>query len=228
MRLSHTTRPSDRRQASARRHSLETSLVRQSVGRAGGRASWHAPKRLLVVELDIGPRIAFLRLHGSAGIAEAAAVRHALRKLFRQGVERIVIDLRDLHYVASVAVAAVAAGLCRAEAHRHRVRLAVASAAVRHVLTGSRLTRWIRVYPSAAAAMSGGSSPTGPARPGRQQDRGGSENRAGPTRRIPVHGEAQEPLSPVPVRIARRSAPKRLEALFSRTEAAGAVAAEVA
>jgi anti-anti-sigma factor len=182
----------------------------------------------LEVELEIRPGIAFLRLHGSAGVTEAAAVRVALENLVRQGIGAIVVDLGDLHYVASVAIAAIAAGICRAKADRDRVRLAAPSADVRDILTRSRAARCMRIFPSVDAAAAAVSSLSDRTAPGPRQDQAGSREKAAHPTRIAVHGDAQERPASVRVRIGRGGALKRLEARLLGIGTAGPPTAEVA
>jgi anti-anti-sigma factor len=175
---------------------------------------WHGRKRLLEVELETHPAAVVLRLHGSAGITEAEALRVALESLIQQGTARIVVDLSDVHYVASIAASAVAAGICRANAAGDRVRLAAPSAGVRDVLSRSRISECLRIYPSVAAAMGSGLSSHGPAGPA--QGRGRSAAReAEHTRlsvRIPVAFGVQERVAHVPVSKGRGNVLKRLVA----------------
>jgi anti-sigma B factor antagonist len=187
---------------------------RQAAEHPGPGVTWRGHKRLLSVELEMPPRAAILRLHGSAGITEIAALRVALESLVRQNVPTIVLDLSDLHYVASIAVSAVAAGICQASADRNRIRLAAPSPGVLDVLTKSRVNACVHVYPSVAAAMGSPSSPEGCGDGGiRQHD---STYGLKKDKRLPlpisVACDNGETATAVPVRTARKGILKRLAA----------------
>ena len=175
-------------------------------------AVWRGHKRLMEVELETLAQAAVLRIRGSAGITEAKALRVALGSLLHQGLRAIVIDMSGLHYVASVAVSAVAAGLCRTASDRVRIRLAAPSAGVLDVLTRTRVSECVRVFPSVAAALAAGPSAGGPAGPGARQARRTSKRRrkTSLSARIPVTFDPQERGMAVPVGKARENVPGRL------------------
>jgi anti-anti-sigma factor len=176
--------------------------------------TWRGRKRLLSVELETPPRAAILRLHGSAGITEIAALRVALESLVRQNVPTIVLDLSDLHYVASIAVSAIAAGICRASGVRNRIRFAAPLPGVCDVLAKSRVNACVHVYPSVAAAMGSPSPPEARGDGGiRQQDGiSGLKKEKGLPLPISVACDNGETPTAVPVRTAREGILKRLAA----------------
>ena len=175
-------------------------------------AVWRGHKRLMEVELETLPQAVVLRIRGSAGITEAKALRVALGSLLHQKPQAIVIDMSGLHYVASVAVSAVAAGLCRTASDRDRIRLAAPSTSVLDVLTRTRVTACVRVFPSVAAALAAGQSTGGPAGPGTRQAGRISKRRrkASLSARIPVTFDPQERSMAVPIGKAREGVPGRL------------------
>jgi len=120
-------------------------------------------------------------------------------------VRRIVLDLSGLDYVASVAVAAVAAGACRTDADGDRVRLAALAPRVLTLLANSRLSDCVRAYPSVAAAAEPGPGPKGSLGPGSWEadDPGRSGRREGRSVRIPVTFDDDGPIMPVPIKKGR-------------------------
>jgi len=192
--------------------------------------TWRGRKRLLEVELEAHPHAAVVRLHGSAGIAEAEALRLALEGLIRQGVPMIVVDLGDLQYVASIAISAVTAGICRTSACLDRIRLAAPSASVLELLRSSRVTDSLRVYPTVAAAIRPDASPADPEPPSGRQRGGpaGPSRGTGPSVRIPVASCAEESVVPVPVRQGQGGVPDRLAARGLGGSAGGAALFDVA
>jgi anti-anti-sigma factor len=189
---------------------------------------WRGRRRLLEVRLETNAEVAILRLHGSAGITEAAALRAALESLVRQRTPTIVVDLSDLHYVACAAAAAVAAGLCRSDSDRDRIRLAAPSAEVLDVLTRSRVSECVRIYPSVAAAVRSDPTSGGPAAAGAGDRRGIPHETTGHSVRIVVHTEAEEPAAPVLVRKDRRGVLERLAARLFGTKPSAACVPQVA
>jgi anti-anti-sigma factor len=189
-------------------------VAREGARDGGAGVSWRGRKRLLEVELEVHGRSAVLRLHGSAGITEVAALRVVLDSLLRQGASAIVLDLSDLHYVAAAAASAIAAGICGRRPGGERIRLAAPSPSVLDVLIRSRVGGCVAIYPSVAAAMETTSSPEDPGRVGAGRGDGirhGRKGRKLPIR-IPVAYEAVEPILAVPVRKHPGSAWRRLAA----------------
>ena len=216
--------------AAGARRRPEAPLAREITDAMGSRAMWHGRKRLLEVELETHPGAAILRLHGSAGITEAEALRVALESLIRQGVPRIVVDLSDVHYVACIAASAVAAGICRATSAGDRVRLAAPSIGVRDVLSRSRISECLRIYPCVAAAMDSGLSshgPTGPA-PGQGRSTAREAEHTRLSVRIPVAFGAGERVVHVPVSKGRGGALRRLVARFLGRQATDGLMPQVA
>ena len=230
MRLSSPALSSRMPKAAGARRRPEAPQAREITDAMGSRAMWHGRKRLLEVELETHPGAAILRLHGSAGITEAEALRVALESLIRQGVPRIVVDLSDVHYVACIAASAVAAGICRATSAGDRVRLAAPSIGVRDVLSRSRISECLRIYPSVAAAMDSGLSshgPTGPA-PGQGRSTAREAEHTRLSVRIPVAFGAGERVVHVPVSKGRGGALRRLVARFLGRQATDGLMPQVA
>jgi anti-anti-sigma factor len=194
----------------------------------GRRTARHGRRRLLEVELETHAEVAILRLRGSAGITEAQAIRVALESLVREGIPTIVVDLGDLHYMASAAVAAVAAGFCRTDSDPSRIRLAAPSSEVLDVLTRSRVSECVRIYPSVATAIQSDPSSGGPAAPGPGDRQSIPRERTGHSVCIAVHAEAEELVARVPVRKDRRGVLERLVARLFRVEPSGARVPRVA
>lgn len=216
-------------EAAAARRGPEAAVAREIPVEMGSRAMWHGRKRLLEIELETHPGAAILRLHGSAGITEAEALRVALESLVHQGAARIVVDLSDVHYVASLAASAVVAGICRATSAGDRVRLAAPSVGVREVLSRSRISQCLRIYPSVAAAMDSGPFSHGPTGPARGQGRTATEaEHARDSVRIPVSFGVEERVVHVAVSKGRGGALRRLVARFLGRRATAGLMPEVA
>jgi anti-anti-sigma factor len=151
--------------------------------------------------METRPDGTVLRLHGSAGVTEAQSLGIAIGSLVHQQVRRIVLDLSDLHYVASVAISAVAAGICRGRARPGQVRLAAPSPSVREVLARSRVMDWVGIYASVDSAMELPGPPEGAAN-GRRRDERVVRAAKRHGKRVPVARDAGE--AAVPVRVTRR------------------------
>ena len=59
----------------------------------------------LDIQIEERPDIAVARLRGNASNTEADKLRNALLTLGNERFERVVIDLNDLHFIASMALA---------------------------------------------------------------------------------------------------------------------------
>jgi anti-anti-sigma factor len=213
MGLSKTTRNGNT-QSGAVKQSPEAPPAGETGRDGAGSVSWRGRKHLLEVQLEIHGRSAVLRLHGSVGITEAAALRVALDNLIHRGASAIVLDLSGLHYVAPVAASAIVADTRSAKLGGERIRLASPSPGVLDVLIRIGVSACVAIYPSVAAAMETASVPGAPGwiSTRRSSSTGRRRKRTELPIRIPVTYEAMEPILAVPVRKHLGSARRRLVA----------------
>jgi len=108
----------------------------------------------LWIEVQRGPSGAVVWLRGSAGMTEAEPLRRRLEALVAEPLPVIVLELSDLDLIGSAGLAAL---LCarRRSGRPDRLRLAAPRACVLHVIELARLTKLLKVYPSATLALIG-------------------------------------------------------------------------
>lgn len=94
-------------------------------------------------------------LEGSAGVAEADAMRDALARVAAAAPSLAVIDLTGLSFLNSQGIASLVALNSSIKRAGGSVRLAGINASLRQMVTATRLDSVMPVYPTAEAALAG-------------------------------------------------------------------------
>jgi len=105
------------------------------------------------VKIKDSPNGTVASLCGDASNDRAQKVRTALNALLEQRAQRVVIDLRELHYIASMTLAELIHFRRELQAYGGRLRLAGASAPIVSVFETTHLADLFPMYPTAEQAL---------------------------------------------------------------------------
>lgn len=92
------------------------------------------------VTIESRPAGAVASIRGEAGNERSDTVRDALARLIDQRVDRVVIDLRDLHYIASMTIAELIHFREAVRGYGGRLRLAGANDNITRLFETSHLS----------------------------------------------------------------------------------------
>lgn len=110
-------------------------------------------RRRLRAIVRIKGAVATVKLEGSGGVLETAAVRQTLQTLADQGVMRLLADLSELDYAGSLAVGAVLAGFVKSCPSRFRIELISSGPAVNEALANRGLSDVLRTAENRSDAL---------------------------------------------------------------------------
>jgi len=105
------------------------------------------------VTIDERPQGSVAVICGEANNDRAMKVREALAGLLARRTERVVIDLRQLHFIASMTLAELIHFRREIHAYGGRLRLAGASGDVMHVLKTTHLADLFPIYATPEEAL---------------------------------------------------------------------------
>jgi anti-sigma B factor antagonist len=107
------------------------------------------------LEMDVvrqGPG-AVLKMHGSARMADAEAMRTTLEDLTEGQATPIILDMTDLDFICSIGLGAIISGHLRTRHYEGRVCLVSPKPSVMELLETTRLTKLFPIFPTVEQAM---------------------------------------------------------------------------
>ncbi len=107
----------------------------------------------LHIEVETRPQAVVARLGGSAANEQAAALHDALAGLLDRRADPIVLDLRELEYIASMALAELIQFRRDLQTYGGRLRLAGARENIAEVFRQTRLMEIFPMFDDPDAAM---------------------------------------------------------------------------
>ncbi len=109
------------------------------------------PLRIDVQQREGVPVVA---LHGAATMDVSAHLREELVGLAERQHAQIIIDLSDLDFIGSVGLGAIVAAHLKCRHHNGVIKLANPTEPILNLLTVTKLTELLSIFPSVEAALS--------------------------------------------------------------------------
>ena len=105
------------------------------------------------VDIDSQPNGMIARLRGSASNIHAESMRNALANILQQRANPVIIDLGELDYIASAALAELISFRQNLQSYGGCMRLAGARDQIAELFEKTRLVELFPMYPSATDAL---------------------------------------------------------------------------